>query len=146
AERLPTDGNGSSRFMGRWRGSAGRAGPTGLTPEVTPAVVVNDLHPTLAQDIEAGRVTIRLPVIDARDVGVDGHLGAHHTWRSADEHDLAGQLGAGFDQGVLLTVEAATGSGGRRIAAVGQAAGVAVVADAQDLGEICGGDDGADLE
>src|SRR5260370_22788700 len=77
-----------------------------LAPEVAPPVVVDHVHSTLPQDVEAGRVAIRLPVIDARDVRVDGHLGAHHTRRRADEHHLPGQLRAGLDQCILLRVRA----------------------------------------
>src|SRR5205807_6379848 len=40
-------------------------------PVVAPLVVVDYLHSSLAQRVEACRVAVRLPVIDARDVGVD---------------------------------------------------------------------------
>src|SRR3989441_288630 len=66
--------------------------------------------------------------------------------RGADEHHLARQLRAGFDQGVLLRMDAAAVSGLCRVAAVRQAPGVAVVADAENLGQIAGGDDAADLQ
>src|SRR6202035_4130026 len=82
--------------------------PRPLAPEVAPAVVVDDLDAALAEDVEAGRVAICLAVVHAPDVGVDDHLGAHHAGRGADEHDLAGQLRAGFDHGVGLRVKAAT--------------------------------------
>src|SRR6266404_3308866 len=75
-------------------------------PEVTPAAVVDDLDATLAQHIQARGIAVGLSVIDARDVGVDDHLGAHYARRRADEHHLARQLGAGFDQSVLLRVNA----------------------------------------
>src|SRR5713226_63769 len=79
-----------------------------LAPVIAPAVVVDGLDPRLAQHVQAGRVAVRLTVIDAGDVGVDDHLGAHHARRRADEHDLARELGAGLDQSVLLTVNATT--------------------------------------
>src|SRR6266849_7101074 len=110
-------------------------------PEVAPPVVVEDFDATLPEHVQPGRIAIRLSVIDARDVGVDDHLGAHHTGRGADEHHLAGELGARFDQRVLLGVNAAAVSWLVGVAVVGQAAGVAVVADAQDLGQVAGGDD-----
>src|SRR5216684_1895964 len=76
-------------------------------PEVAPPVVVDDFDATLAENVQAGRIAIRLSVIDARDVGVDDHLGAHHARRSANEHHLARQLGAGLDQTVLLRMKTA---------------------------------------
>src|SRR4029077_13356933 len=107
---------------------------------------MDDLDTSLAQDVEPGGIAIRLAVIDASDVRFDDHLGAHHAGRGADEHHLARQLRAGFDQRVLLRVDAATISWLSGVAAVRQAAGVAVVADAQDLGRVAGCDHAADLQ
>src|SRR5260370_48711 len=76
-------------------------------PEVAPPVVVDDFDATLAEYVQPRRIAIRLPVIDARDVGVDDHLGAHHARRGADEHHLARQLSAGLDQTVLLRMKTA---------------------------------------
>src|SRR5205823_3509756 len=39
-----------------------------LSPEVPPAVVLDDLHPTQVQDVEAGGVPVGVPVIDPRHV------------------------------------------------------------------------------
>src|SRR5438067_5297254 len=105
-------------------------------PQVAPLVVVDYFHSALAQGVQARGVAVRLPVIDARDIGVDRHLGAHHARGCTDEHHLAWELGAGFDHGVHLAVNAATSSGSLRIAAIRKAAGVAVVADAEDLGQV----------
>src|SRR5437879_6026358 len=100
-----------------WRGACGRTaddpdglrlGDRALAPEVAPAVVANDVDTTLAEDVKTGWVAIRLAIVHAPDVGVDDHLGAHHTGRGADEHDLARQLGARLDQGVLLRMKATT--------------------------------------
>src|SRR5205807_5838762 len=93
-----------------------------LAPEVAPAVVLDDLDAALAQRVQARRVAVSLAVVDARDVGVDGHLGAHHAGRRADEHDLARQLRAGLDERVLLAVQAAARSRRGGVAAVGEAA------------------------
>src|SRR2546425_5876381 len=98
-------------------------------PVVAPLVVVDDFHSALAQGVQARGVSVCLSVIDARDVRVDRHLGAHHARGCADEHHLAWELGAGFDHGVHLAVNAAAGSRSRRVAAIRQAAGVAVIAD-----------------
>src|SRR5712664_579443 len=115
-------------------------------PEVAPPVVVDDFDATLPEHVQPGRIAIRLSVIDARDVGVDDHLGAHHAGRCADEHHLAGQLGAGFDQRVLLRVNAAAVAWLRRVTCVRQTLGVAVVADAEHLGQVSGSDDAAHLQ
>src|SRR5438876_12394289 len=117
-----------------------------LAPEVAPLVVLDYFHPALTQRVEARRVAVRLPVIDARDIGVDRHLGAHHARGGADEHHLAWELGAGFDDGVHLAVNAATSSWSRRVAAIRKAAGVAVVADAEDLGQVRRRDHRPDLQ
>src|SRR6266851_473309 len=115
-------------------------------PEVAPPVVVDDFDATLAENVQAGRIAIRLSVIDARDVGVDDHLGAHHARRGADEHHLARQLCAGLDQTVLLRMKTAAISRLIGVTSIGQTLGVAVVADAQDLGQVAGGDDAAHLQ
>src|SRR6266581_1523657 len=88
-------------------------------PVVAPAVVVDYLHAALTQDVEARRISICLAVIDAHDVGVDDHLGAHHARRGADEHYLPWELSARLDQTVGLRVEATTKSRLGRVAAVG---------------------------
>src|SRR5690348_12143005 len=125
---------------------AGFARTSASAPEVAPAVVVDDLHATLAQGVQPRGVAVRLPVVDASDIGVDGHLGAHDAGRGARGHHLARLLGARLDERVLLAVDAAARARRGRVAAVGQAAGVAVVADPEDLGQVGGGDHRPDLE
>src|SRR6266852_7096863 len=112
-------------------------------PEVAPPVVVDDFDATLPEHVQPGRIAIRLSVIDARDVGVDDHLGAHHAGRGADEHHLARQLRTGFDQRVLLRVNAAAISRLIGVTSIGETFGVAVVANTQDLGQVAGRDDAA---
>src|SRR5260370_22999926 len=68
-----------------------------LAPEVAPPVVGDHVHSTLPQHVEAGRFPIRLPLIYARDLRVEGHLVPHHTRRRADQHHLPGQLRPGLD-------------------------------------------------
>src|SRR5713101_2705700 len=115
-------------------------------PEVAPPVVVDDFDATLPEHVQPGRIAIRLSVIDARDVGVDDHLGAHHARRGADEHHLARQLSAGLDQTVLLRMKTAAISRLIGVTSIGQTLRVAVVADAEHLGQVAGGDDTANLQ
>src|ERR1700730_1959064 len=94
----------STGALTSWVGAAGAFSTSGcaLAPEVAPAVVLLDLHAALPQHVEARGIAIRLPVIDAGDVGVDDHLGAHNARRCAHEHHLPRELRSRLDECVLL--------------------------------------------
>src|SRR3981081_4001995 len=105
-----------------------------------------DLDTALAQDVAAGGVAMRVAVVDAHDIRVDDHLGAHNARRGADKHDLSRQLRAGLDERVLLRMNTPARPRLSRVAPVGASSRVAVVADAKDLRQIAGCDHAADLQ